>query len=67
MYNNGKPHHALNKMSPVQYRNARSVETVNNSPQVPSYFPVSTEKQYQHLNLMNKKNNKLMSNPVNVI
>ena len=67
MYNNGKPHHALNKMSPVQYRNARSVEIGNNSPQVPSYFPISTEKHHQHLNLMNKKNNKLMSNPVNVI
>lgn len=67
MYNNGKPHHALNKMTPVQYRNARSVDFENNSSQVPSYFPKSTENHHQHLNLMSKKDNKLMSNSVNVI
>ena len=37
MYNNGKPHHALNKMSPVQYRNARSVDFGNNPELVESY------------------------------
>ncbi len=67
MYNNGKPHHALNKMTPVQFRNSRSVDIENNSPQVPSYFPKSTENHHQHLNLMSKKKNKLMSNSVNVI
>lgn len=67
MYNNGKPHHALNKMTPVQYRKARSIDIENNSPQVTSYFPKSTEKHHQHLNLMSKKINKLMSNSVNVI
>lgn len=67
MYNNGKPHHALNKMTPVQYRKARSIDIENNSPQVTSYFPKSTEKHHQHLNLMSKKINKLMSNLVNVI
>lgn len=55
MYNNGKPHHALNKMTPVQFRNTRSVDIENNSPQVPSYFPKSTENHHQHLNLMSKK------------
>lgn len=67
MYNNGKPHHALNKMTPAQFRNTRSVDIGNNSPQVPSYFPKSKENHHQHLNLMSKKENKLMSNSVNVI
>jgi putative transposase len=66
MYNNGKPHHALNKMTPVQYRNAHSVDFENNSPQVSSYFPKSTENHHQHLDLMDKKK-KLMYKQVNVI
>jgi len=48
MYNNGKPHKALDKMSPVQYRQAHSVGTGNNPPQVPGCFPVPTENQNQH-------------------
>jgi transposase InsO family protein len=67
MYNNGKPHHALNKMTPVQYRTARSVDIGNNPPQVPGYFPMSTENHHQHLNLMSTKKKKLTSKTVNVI
>lgn len=67
MYNNGKPHHALDKMTPVQYRNTNSVDIENNSSQVQSYFPKSTEQHHQHIDLMSKKRNKLMSNSVNVI
>lgn len=67
MYNNGKPHKALNKMTPVQYRIIRSVDFENNSSQVQSYFPKSTEQQHQYSNLMDNKNNKIMSNSVNVI
>lgn len=67
MYNNDKPHTALNKMSPVQYRNSRSVDIENNSSHTRSYLPKSTEQQHQHSNLMNRKSNKKMSNSVNVI
>lgn len=67
MYNNGKPHHALKKMTPVQYRISCSVDIENNSPQVPSYFPQSTEKHHQHIELMSIKKNKITSNSVNVI
>jgi transposase InsO family protein len=67
MYNCDKPHKALNKMTPVQYRHAHSVDFENNSSQVPSYFPKSTEQHHHHLNdgIQNKK--KIMSNSVNVI
>lgn len=67
MYNNGKPHHALNKMTPVQYRNTHSVDFENNSSQVQSYFPKSTEQHHQHINLMSKKSEKLTEKSVNVI
>jgi putative transposase len=40
MYNNEKPHMALNKMTPVQYRNKGSIDIENNSA---SYCPKSTE------------------------
>jgi len=66
MYNNGKPHKALNKMSPVQYRNSRSVDFENNTSQAQSYFPQSTEN-HHHLDLMSIKKKKKMSNSVNVI
>lgn len=67
MYNHGKPHLALNKMTPVQYRNTHSVDFENNSSQVQSYFPKSTELHHQNIDLMNKKRNKLMTKTVNVI
>jgi putative transposase len=46
MYNNGKPHKALNKMTPVQFKTAGSIDIENNSS---SYFPKSTENQYQQI------------------
>ena len=49
MYNHGKPHKALNKMTPVQYRKTHSVDFENNPPQVPGYFPKSTENHHDHL------------------
>jgi hypothetical protein len=64
MYNNGKPHSSLNKMSPVQYRMTGSVDFENNSP---SYFPKSTENQHQQQNFKTKNNYKILSNSVNVI
>ncbi len=67
MYNNEKPHRALNKMTPVQYRITSSVDIENNSTQAPSYFPKSTENHDQQQNFIIKNNNKLMSNSVNVI
>jgi len=67
MYNHGKPHMALNKMTPVQYRITHSVDFENNSSLIQSYFPKSTEHHHYHLNdgIQNKK--KRMSNLVNVI
>jgi putative transposase len=62
MYNNGKPHKALNKMTPVQFRTAGSIDIENNSS---SYFPKSTEKQKQQI-LKVKKENKTTLNSVNV-
>lgn len=67
MYNNEKPHRALNRMTPVHYRTASSVDIENNSLQVQSYFPKSTENHHHQLNLMNTKKNKITSNSVNVI
>jgi putative transposase len=67
MYNNGKPHHALDKMTPVQYRNIHSVDIENNSSQIQSYFPKSTERYHQHIDLISKKRNKFRTKSVNVI
>ena len=67
MYNHEKPHRALNRMTPVQYRTASSVDIENNSSQVQSYFPMSTENHHHQLHLMNLKKKKTMSNSVNVI
>jgi hypothetical protein len=50
MYNHGKPHMALNKMTPVQYRITHSVDFENNSSLIQSYFPKSTEHHHYHLN-----------------
>lgn len=66
MYNNGKPHKALKKMSPVQYRLAHSVDFRNNSPQVPSYFLKSTEKHHQNSQFEIEKENKINLKTVNV-
>ena len=67
MYNHGKPHKALNKMTPAEYRITHSVDFENNSSLIQSYFPKSTEHHHYHLNdrIQNKK--KTMSNLVNVI
>lgn len=67
MYNHEKPHRALNKMTPVQYRTASSVDIENNSSQAQSYFPKSTENHQHHLDLMSIKRNKTMSKSVNAI
>jgi len=67
MYNHGKPHMALNKMTPVQYRITHSVDFENNSSQAQSYFPKSTEYHHYHLNDGIQKRKKTMSNLVNVI
>jgi hypothetical protein len=67
MYNYGKPHMALNKMTPVQYRITHSVDFENNSSLIQSYFPKSTEHHHYHLNDGIKKRKKTMSNLVNVI
>ena len=44
MYNNEKPHLALNGLTPVQYRKIHTVDNENNSK---SYFPLSTA-QHHH-------------------
>jgi putative transposase len=62
MYNNGKPHNALNKMTPVQFRTAGSIDIENNSS---SYSPKSTEKQQQQIYKV-KKQYKTTLNSVNV-
>lgn len=62
MYNNGKPHKALNKMTPVQFRNLSSVDIENNST---SYYPKSTEKQHQIFKNQIKLKSKLNSVNVN--
>lgn len=67
MYNNEKPHRALNRMTPVRYRTASSVDIENNSSQAQSYYPKSTENHHHQLDLVNKKKNKTTSNSVNVI
>lgn len=67
IYNHEKPHMALNKMTPVQYRIAHCVDFENNSSQVPSYFPKSTENHHYHFNDGIQKKKKTMSNSVNVI
>jgi transposase InsO family protein len=58
MYNNGKPHSALNKMAPVQYRTACSVDIGNNPSQVQGYFPKPTENHHHHFDLMGIKKDK---------
>ena len=54
MYNHGKPHKALNKMTPVQYRTACSVDIGNNPSKIQGYFPKSTENHHHHFDLMSK-------------
>ena len=59
MYNTGKPHKALGKLTPKSYLNKATVDNKNNSKE--SYFPLST---VHHIhNLSNRINNK----KVNVI
>jgi len=45
MYNNEKPHQALNGLTPVQFRKKTAVDNENNSS---SYFPLPTAKHHQH-------------------
>lgn len=65
MYNNEKPHKALNKMSPVQYRTKSSIDIENNSSQVHGYFPKSTERNNDNYLIQNKNKSSLKT--VNVI
>ena len=59
MYNTGKPHKALGKLTPKSYLNKATIDNENNSKE--SYFPLST---VHHIhNLSNRINNK----KVNVI
>jgi len=59
MYNTGKPHNALGKLTPKSYLNKATIDNENNSKE--SYFPLSTV-HYIH-NLSNRISNK----KVNVI
>jgi len=45
MYNNEKPHQALNDLTPVQYRRQNAVDNENNSK---SYFPLPTAVHHQN-------------------
>jgi transposase InsO family protein len=56
MYNNGKPHKALGKLTPSMFRN-----TIDNEDNSPSYLPSSTVKHYKN------KRSKISINKVNVI
>lgn len=67
MYNCEKPHMALTRMTPVEYRKAHSVDFENNSSLIPSYFPKSTEHHHSHTIDGIKKKKKTMTNSVNVI
>lgn len=58
MYNYGKMHRALGRMTPVQYRQYNSIEKENNTE---CYFPFPTENNLHH------NNKKIMSNLVNAI
>jgi hypothetical protein len=58
MYNTEKGHRALGGMTPVQYKSQKVIENKDNNP---CYLPFSTTIN-QH-----QKNNKLLSNLVNVI
>ena len=50
MYNNEKPHQALNNLTPVEYRKINTVDNENNSK---SYFPFPTAvHQYNKVKLM---------------
>jgi transposase InsO family protein len=59
MYNTGKPHKALGKLTPTSFLNKTTVNNENNSQK--SYFPLSTA-HYKHLNI-----NKIINKKVNVI
>jgi putative transposase len=56
MYNNGKPHIALGKLTPTEFKN-----TVDNEDNSSSYLPLSTVKQIK------KKTIKIITKKVNVI
>ena len=58
MYNEGKPHSALDRKTPVQYRMQGSIENENNAKR---NYPFSTEKHKQH------KSESLTKKTVNVI
>jgi transposase InsO family protein len=56
MYNTGKPHKALGKLTPIEFRS-----TIDNEDNSPSYLPLST------VNHINYKRSKLSNKKVNVI
>jgi transposase InsO family protein len=57
MYNTGKPHKALGKLTPEGYLNKNTIENENNSQK--SYYPLSTVNQIHNSNIqiINKKVN----------
>ena len=59
MYNTGKPHKALGKLTPKSYLNKTTVNNENNS--LKSYFPLPTVHHIHHLN------NQTINKKVNVI
>jgi len=59
MYNTGKPHKALGKLTPKSYLNKTTVDNENNSKK--SYFPLST------VNHVHNLNNRIINKKVNVI
>ncbi len=59
MYNTGKPHKALGKLTPRGYLNKTTVDNENNSQK--SYFPLPTVNHIHHLN------NEIINKKVNVI
>ena len=57
MYNTGKPHKALGKLTPSMFRN-----TIDNEDNSPSYLPLSI---VNHINYKNR--GKIINKKVNVI
>jgi putative transposase len=67
MYNNGKPHKALNKMTPVRYRAISSVDIENNSQKNCKLLPEVNRKSSLSSNFEINNKTKKRQNQVNVI